>query len=96
MRKLAFLSAIAVVSLASPSLAQDPRTAGETSQANDGTPNDASGDAKMICKKQEVTGSLARSRKVCRTKAEWNRISQDMQSQMRDYVDHGRGGTNGD
>jgi hypothetical protein len=27
-----------------------------------------------ICKKEQVTGSLARSRKTCMTRAEWNRM----------------------
>lgn len=64
-----------------------------------GTPDEIAlvdpADSKVICKKQEVTGSFVRSRKVCRTKAEWNRITQDMQRQVQEYTDHGRGGSRG-
>lgn len=49
-----------------------------------------------ICRTQEVTGSFVKKRKVCRTKREWQRLAEDHRSQAQDYVDHGRGGSNGD
>ena len=51
--------------------------------------------SKRVCRTREVTGSLVRSKKTCRTLAEWNRIEQEEQRQLREYVDHGRGGSRG-
>ena len=31
-------------------------------------------DEQKICKKEQVTGSLARSRKTCMTRSQWNRL----------------------
>lgn len=49
----------------------------------------------QICRVQEVTGSHVRKRKVCRTAAEWRRLSEDHRGQAQEYVDHGRGGSRG-
>ncbi len=96
MKKPVLLSAMALIAIASPAFAQDATApSNDTVQSNGAGSDDPTSDAKMICKMQEVTGSFARTRKVCRTKAEWNRMVQDMQTQVRDYVDHGRGGSRG-
>lgn len=57
--------------------------------------NETPVEPKLICKKEEVTGSFVRSRKVCRTKAEWQRLAEDTRQQVGDYIQHGRGGSRG-
>lgn len=51
---------------------------------------------KMICKKQVETGSLVKSRKVCRTRAQWTRITEFQRDEARDNQDRNRGTLNGD
>ena len=36
---------------------------------------------KMICKKEPVTGSLARVRKTCMTQAQWNQLRDQSEEQ---------------
>lgn len=55
----------------------------------------AQANGKMICKREATTGSFVKSRKVCRSLAEWNRLAEFTRNEMREYVDHGRGGSNG-
>jgi predicted secreted protein len=43
----------------------------------------------MICKREPVTGSLARFRKVCRTESKWRSVGEQAQDQTRDMVDRG-------
>lgn len=45
----------------------------------------------MICKKFDETGSLARKRKVCKTKAEWSKSTSELQDSMNRFVDERRG-----
>jgi hypothetical protein len=35
----------------------------------------------VVCRRQEVTGSLVRSTKVCRTRADWERARDDAQKE---------------
>ncbi len=48
-----------------------------------------------VCKKESVTGSFVKSRKVCMTRREWEQLSQNHKQQAEEYIDHGRGGSNG-
>ena len=43
----------------------------------------------MICKREAVTGSLARFRKVCRTESKWRSVGNQAQDQTRDIQDRG-------
>ena len=45
----------------------------------------------MICKKFDETGSLARKRKVCKTKAEWSKSTSELQTEMNRFVEERRG-----
>lgn len=56
--------------------------------------NDADA-VKMICKKQGETGSFVKTRKVCRTRAQWTRITEFQRDEARDNQDRNRGTLNG-
>ncbi len=43
----------------------------------------------MICKREPVTGSLARFRKICRTESKWRLVGEQAQDQTRDMQDRG-------
>ena len=43
----------------------------------------------MICKREPVTGSLARFRKICRTEAKWRSVGDQAQNQAQDMQDRG-------
>lgn len=43
----------------------------------------------MICKREAVTGSLARFRKVCRTESKWRMVSDQTQNQAEDMQNRG-------
>lgn len=43
----------------------------------------------MICKREPVTGSLARFRKVCRTESKWRQVSEQAQDEARNMQDRG-------
>ncbi len=43
----------------------------------------------MICKREPVTGSLARFRKVCRTESKWRLVSDQTQNQAEDMQSRG-------
>lgn len=43
----------------------------------------------MICKREPVTGSLARFRNVCRTQSKWRLVGEQAQDQTRDMQDRG-------
>ena len=42
----------------------------------------ATAEAKLICKKETESGSLVRKKRVCRTRAEWDRLSQTSQNAL--------------
>jgi predicted secreted protein len=43
----------------------------------------------MICKREPVTGSLARFRKVCRTESKWRQVGEQAQDEARNMQDRG-------
>ncbi|MGH6696028.1 hypothetical protein [Sphingopyxis sp.] len=45
----------------------------------------------VICKRFDETGSLARKRKVCKTKAEWSKSTSELQDTMNRFVEDRRG-----
>lgn len=52
--------------------------------------------AKVICKKHVETGSFVKARKVCRTRAEWTRVTEFQRDEARDNADRNRGTLNGE
>ena len=72
--------AVATLMLASPALADDSK-------------RDKPADEKLICKKETQIGSLARVRKQCFTKAEWDRIAVANRTLSDDLVDRNRSRT---
>jgi hypothetical protein len=44
---------------------------------------------KMICKREQETGSLARFRKICRTESKWRLVSEQAQDEARNMQDRG-------
>ena len=47
-------------------------------------------DKEMVCRRIEVTGSLARKERVCKTRAEWRRLAEAGNSVAREVVDWSR------
>ena len=45
---------------------------------------------KVKCVREQVTGSLVSSRKICHTEREWRRISDDAQNESRRIMQPGR------
>ncbi|MDO9364374.1 MAG: hypothetical protein Q7T60_15705 [Sphingopyxis sp.] len=45
----------------------------------------------LICKRFDETGSLARKRKVCKTKSEWSKSTSELQDTMNRFVEERRG-----
>lgn len=43
----------------------------------------------MVCKREPVTGSLARFRKICRTESKWRLVGEQAQDQSRDMQERG-------
>jgi predicted secreted protein len=43
----------------------------------------------MICKREPVTGSLARFRKICRTESKWRQVGEQAQDEARTMQDRG-------
>lgn len=70
-------------------------TARESQTSRSATTVSMVGDVKVVCRRRPVTGSLARTTKECHTKREWARLDEDVRKQAGEYVDYGRGGTNG-
>ena len=50
---------------------------------------------RIVCRRMEVTGSLARRDRVCKTAAEWQRLGDRGNELARDMVDWGRARTPG-
>lgn len=48
-----------------------------------------------VCRRVEVTGSLARKERVCKTKAEWRAVDEDGNSRARAIVDYSTGRPSG-
>lgn len=47
--------------------------------------------AERICRKIEITGSLVRKERVCKTKAEWRQIDEWGNRQGRAIIEHSAG-----
>lgn len=76
---VAILLAIAAAALAQGSTAASPTGATD--------PN------KRICKRTVDTGSLVRGKRVCRTRAEWDRLAEAARAGGQDMVDRHAAGT---
>ncbi|MDR6852776.1 hypothetical protein J2Y54_002296 [Sphingomonas sp. BE123] len=61
-------------------------------QATTPAPSTAAPDPnEKLCKRIDVTGSLARKERVCKTRAEWTRLADAGNSVARAIVEHGTG-----
>jgi len=47
-------------------------------------------DEEMVCRRVEVTGSLARKERVCKTRGEWRRLTDAGNAAARDIIDFSR------
>lgn len=47
-----------------------------------------------ICKTVKITGTRVNSRRMCATKAEWDRIARDMQDDVRESQNQSKMGSN--
>jgi predicted secreted protein len=65
----------------SPAAVQQPAPAATTAPVDP--------DQRVRCKSEEVTGSLAGRRRVCRTVGEWRRIADAAVQGAQQMVDHG-------
>ena len=90
MRTAILLTAAGLSLLASPAVvtaaAEEPATAAKSQPKDD--PN------RLICRRIEESGSLARRRRVCYTRAEWDRIA-ELQRNNSPQAGAFSGGTNG-
>lgn len=68
-----------------PILLMATATAAPATTATDAAPKPEP----MICKREPVTGSLARFRKICRTESKWRLVGEQAQDQSRDLQDRG-------
>ena len=48
----------------------------------------------MRCRKIQVTGSLVKKERICKTNAEWARANEDAQKNVEDLIVRNRTGTN--
>lgn len=74
MRAFALLTVAALVAVPALALTQTDATAPVTTEANDGTVDP---DDRVRCRSVEVTGSLVKRGRVCRTVREWRTISEN-------------------
>lgn len=49
------------------------------------------GDDEMVCRRIEVTGSLVRRERVCKTRGEWRRLADSGNAGARAIVEHSTG-----
>jgi hypothetical protein len=54
-------------------------------------PGDPDYETKMICRKEAPTGSLIRTKKECRTQAQWDALARGSQDMANDLVERNRG-----
>ena len=77
------VAVLALLAIATPSLAADPVKVPATSDPN-----------KVRCKRESVTGSLAGSKKECHTEAEWHELAAQARSDtLQMQTAASRGGT---
>ena len=85
--------ALALLLAGTPALAQStPAPAPTPAPPTSATPDP---DQEIRCRRIEVTGSLARRERVCKTVAEWRRLGQAGNDTARDIVDASRGRPSG-
>lgn len=75
-------------------LAAAPAAAQETPAAAPAAKLDPKGPDAIRCRKLDVTGSLVKKEKVCKTNAEWNRISEQQRRDGGDLIERSRAGMN--
>jgi|SRR6478735_1993298 hypothetical protein len=78
------LAAAAAFAVSAPALAGDDADA----QASSGQ---AAPTEKKICRTETVTGSLVSKRRICLTKAEWDKLSADSRHSMDKYTNRSSG-----
>jgi hypothetical protein len=54
-------------------------------------PGDEDYATRMICRKEAPTGSLIRTKKECRTQAQWDALARGSQDMANDLVERNRG-----
>jgi 3-oxoacyl-ACP reductase-like protein len=80
-----FASALSLQLIADPAPPAKPAAATAGAAAK---PNAFAEQDKVVCIKTEITGTLL-TKKVCRTKAEWDQLKQDSQDLTRDITGGG-------
>jgi uncharacterized lipoprotein YmbA len=83
-RVAASLAVFATLGMTAAALAQTAPQAPATEQAASEEEKDGS---RIICRRVEVTGSLVKRGRVCRTADEWNRIAENGNYNARKMVD---------
>ena len=86
--------AVAALLAVSPSTVQ-AQTAATTPATAPVTTTPEDPDQRIRCRRIEVTGSLARVERVCKTVAEWRRLTDLGNENARDIIDHSRGRPSG-
>lgn len=76
------IAAALAASLCGPASAADAPAGSTSDKARD----------KVICKRQIETGSFAKAKKICKTRYDWNRVSEDSKQMTRDLQDTGMRG----
>jgi invasion protein IalB len=79
MRSALFALAAGALAAAGPSLAQ---TAAPAAPAVATAQAPASGEDKVVCKREAETGSLLAAKKVCHTQGDWDRMARDSRDQV--------------
>ena len=92
MRKMAIVAVSVAGLLATPTVAQSPQPGQAPAAESTAEPDP---DQKVKCRRIEVTGSLVRKERVCKTVAEWRALQESGNQNARDIVDHGRGRPSG-
>lgn len=87
MRKSILLAAPLAFAIATGAVAQSPQPEKGTTTEPAATQDP---DQKVKCRRVEVTGSLVRKERVCKTVAEWRAIQESGNQNARDIVDHSR------
>lgn len=70
--------------------AADEPAQDETAKATPASTETANPDDKIKCRRVDVTGSLVRSEKVCKTIGEWRRLREGGNDNARDIIDYSR------
>ncbi len=71
-----------------PAFAQDPAPAAPAAKLDKNDP------AAIRCRRLEVTGSLVKKEKVCKTNAQWRAISDQQGRDGNDLIERSRAGMN--